>query len=146
MTAARSAWSIAHSASFSSMATVRLENFRSCSGEKPTISRVPLRSGPHSTPRRAERPRPQLLGVDAAGGALPLIERAGIEGDGRAVIAHHQIGDHAVGVQLRIAVARRAVHEGRHRETAGRHAAANAAALLTRHGRLGFEHVERRAD
>ena len=34
-----------------SMATVRLENARSWARSKPTISRQPLRSGPHVTPR-----------------------------------------------------------------------------------------------
>ncbi len=44
-------------ASSASIATDRFENARSCAGLNPTISRVPLRSGPHPTPRRAVNTR-----------------------------------------------------------------------------------------
>ena len=123
--------------SSASMATVRLEKARSCSALKPTISRQPLRSGPHSTPRCTLKQALQLGLVDRPGRLGPVVQRVGVEGHVGAVGAAHHVGDQAVGVQLGVALPGGAVGEGGHREPGRGHPPAHALGLLAGHRRRG---------
>ena len=89
---------------------------------------------------------PQLLLVDRPRRLGPVMQRTGIDAAVAAVGPLDDVGDEAVGVQLRIAGPAGAMHEGGHRPALCRDPGADAGDLLAGEGGLGLQVVKSDGD
>ena len=120
-------------------------------GERPQHVAIRTRHLPGAVavrpPRHPQFLRQQALQlglVDGAGGLGPVEQRVGVEGHVRTVGPAHQVGDQAMGVQLRVALAGGAVEEPGHREPGRRHPPAHPLGLLAGDRRVVLQ--ERQSD